>query len=304
MHKVVLVEEVGTGEVITPEEAEGRLWNSPPATVARYRLVSGVIDPETWARLTKQYWSAGILEEFDLFLLPPGWRFSGDAPASHRAASYEVEVVTKEELARRAGERRRAGETGAGERRLVRELARRHVEEESCGLVKAGEVCGYTELFERKRLIEPLGFWYASGLDFLAVGRSRLTGGKMVLHGYGNAVDVYCDYKTAEELFRRTWRFHVEAHGGGEVGVAAAGFQAMVVTRFYQNCHGAQAWQWIAENLSEQFLPLLREKCVVRARPGVWKGFSAGEAREVCWEFGILFEESPDDHGVFLMRSG
>lgn len=110
-------------------------------------------------------------------------------------------------------------------------------------MVKAGEVVGFYDLFQKEYAVCPLGLWY-SGPDFLAVGCSQLTGKKMVLHGYGNAIDVYCDPRTARDLFRCTWESRVKAYGGGEPGVARAGFSALVHARFCSNCHGSETDRW------------------------------------------------------------
>ncbi|SMB96765.1 hypothetical protein SAMN00808754_1638 [Thermanaeromonas toyohensis ToBE] len=305
---ITLIEEVSPGDVIRFEEAEEKLWNSPPPVEARYRLAGGDegrIDRDTWNKLNKQYWGEDVLEEFDMFFALPRWRLFGDAPDILRAAGYDVNVVTLEE---QAAERRRRYMAAVEEqkkreeeRRQQRKRAEGLIEQETCGLVKAGEVAGFYELFDEEYSVRPLGF-YHSGLDFLSVGRSRLTRKKMVLHGYGNAVDTYCDPETAEELFRRTWEFRVKVHGGGELGVARAGFSALIHARFYGDCHGAEASRWIVGNLMDKFLPLLQEKCVVCACRNVWKGFDIEQARQVCQELGIRFREDPERHGVFLLE--
>jgi hypothetical protein len=302
---IELIEEVSPSEVISIEEANKVIWNSPPPVEARYRLVSGndrKIDRNTWAKLEKQYWSADDLEELDMFFALPGWRLFGNAPAVLRAAGYDVKIVTLKE---QAEERRRflaAAEEQEKkkeeEKRQRRERAEKLIGEETADLVKVGEVIKFHDLFLEEKKIRPLGF-YNSGLDFLSIGRSRLTGKKMVLHGYGNAIDTYCDGETAEELFRRTWEFLVEAHGGGELGIVRAGFSALVHVRFFANCHGIQASRWIVENMLNQFLPLLQQRYIVYARPNMWNGFDIEQARQVCRELGIPFKEDPERHGVF-----
>lgn len=303
---IELIEEVSPDEVISVEEAEKVVWNSPPPVEARYRLVSGddkKIDRNTWAKLEKQYWSADDLEEFDMFFALPGWRLFGNAPEVLRAAGYDVKVVTLKEQAEEQRRLLAAIEEEEEKERRQREEKRKQAEEllkkETAGLVKVGETVDFSDLFVKEQEIKPFGFWYWSGLDFLSVGCSRLTGEKMVVHGYGNAIDVYCDPKTAEELFRRTWEAYVEAYGGGELGVVRAGFSALVDVRFFANCHGAQASKWIVENMLDQFLPLLREKYVVYARPNIWNGFDTEQAQQVCRELGIPFKEDPERHGVF-----
>jgi len=239
-------------------------------------------------------------------VLPP--RF-GDETASalsaleHPTGAPEILTLPVDEE-----DRRLALEAIARVRAAVAARDARH-RERSLRALEGLEAIGYlpfaaflAEAFQVEEVIDPSGLDTPfGGPNYVEVGVCRLTGGRMVLWRYGSAHAVYADPATRLALYEACWAEAVAALGEGnpDLGLARAGWAALVSSRFYADCLGGAFWTWAAGAKREAFLPVLR-RATVYARPRTWAGYDLREARILGEEFGIRVVEHPERHDVFL----
>jgi hypothetical protein len=299
--KIRLVEEVSPSEVISKEEASQTLWNAPPPTEVRY-WVDGYVSERDLAKtgIPYVYWDPETLEEFDMFLAPPGIRvFGADAPELLRALGYEVEVVTKEEIRRlyeesiRAERERREQERQARWAGRERRMERLHRFAEAHGLLRLSDVWEAVEFFDGQPRAIPYEVWYHGNTGQLRIGRSKETKRLLLLLDYGNTCIAFADPETFDAICEARWQKLTETNDPHAVY-----FWCLVKARFYSDCLGAEWAGWVVEKKAG-LLEGLRRDYVVVARQNLWRGYDAEQARQICKELGIEMRISQNHHGVF-----
>ncbi len=303
--KIRLVREVPPGEVISSEEALKNPWSTQSPLEVQWWL-DGDIPKRVLekAGIPHVYWGyRKVLEEFEAFSTPPGYRlFGANVPEILRGMGYEVEVVTKEELRRRLELSRAEMKSEMWEQKKFQSPTARRMEH----LHKFAAMHGLKRLsiddlvvfsllrpfFRREPFSIPYKVWSWGETGRLYFGRSRVTGRLLLVLEYDVKSIVFADPDTFEAICEEHWQRITRNYDPHSLY-----FECLyeMLHPFRSDYLAKEFGRWVVERKAHLLGGLRRDYVVVAG----CNPLIAEELQRICEKLGIEFRVSRNCHSAF-----